>query len=405
MSNGQVMRLRLWAVSQMQRSSALRACVGLLYGALRLVIPTNLKQIGFVSSPDLSDNALALFEKILELPRERELRLVWLVKSLSASKKILRREFPNADLKNVSLITKNSLRGLMALLRCRYVFETHGIYGFAHFGRHQTIVNLWHGMPIKTIGAFDNKVLNDIPFMHYSIATSEFFAGIIAKTFYLEPDCVFVTGLPRNEWLFQPEERYFALKENREKLIVWLPTYRDSYIGDIRHDSSEGAPDPLDAGTLAQLDEMLDGAGVLLVIKLHLMDLKNKQKWPAYRNIRIYTESRFQAEGLNLYKLLACSDALVTDFSSCAIDYLLLNRPIGIFAPDKSFYTRGFIPGVLEKFETVGQELRSIGELGEFMKSLPPPMKVTPDAEDLCRMDLRNPSQAILRAIGITDIL
>jgi CDP-glycerol glycerophosphotransferase (TagB/SpsB family) len=240
--------------------------------------------------------------------------------------------------------------------------------------------------------------------MHYSIATSEYFAGLMGKAFYLPRDRILVTGLPRNEWLFVQEERYLAVKEGRAKLVAWLPTFRSSYIGEIREDSSANSLDPLSADTLAKLDRMLEGVGAMLVIKLHLMDSKNQQAWPSYRNIRIYTDPRFRAEGLNLYKLLACSDALVTDYSSCSIDYLLLNKPIGLFAPDMASYVRGFMPDVLKKVTAVCHQLRSVEEFGAFVRNLPPEHKTTPEQEVLLQMDLRSPSEAILRAVGLANI-
>jgi CDP-glycerol glycerophosphotransferase (TagB/SpsB family) len=387
------------------RWPVVRASFRMLYGILRILVLANSKQIGFVSAPDIADNALALFEKLAKSSRAHGYRLVWLVGDTLTSEHILHREFAEADLANVSIVRKNSPRGLWTFLRCRYLFSTHGAYGFAQSGYHQTIVNLWHGMPIKAIGVQDGKSRRDFPFMHYTIATSEYFADLIAEAFCLQRDRALVTGLPRNEWLFQKEERYFAIKESRGKLVVWLPTFRTSYVGEMRADSSADAPDPLSAGTLAKLDEMLEGVGALLVIKLHLMDSKNRQAWPSYRNIRIYTDSRFRAEGLNLYKLLACSDALVTDFSSCAIDYMLLNRPIGLFAPDISSYIRGFFPDVLKKVEAACYPLTSAEEFGAFMTSLPAEREPTPEQEVLCQMDLRSPSKAILRAIGLGNLL
>jgi len=375
-----------------------------LYAGLRILVPSNPKQIGFVSGPDLSDNSLALFEKIVKSPRVHEYQLVWLVADLLTSYSILHREFPDINLRNISIVTKNSPKGLWLYLRCRYVFTTHGVYAFAHSGRNQTIVNLWHGMPIKAIGAQDENSRRDVMFMHYTIATSVYFAGLLSQAFYLPLDRVLVTGLPRNEWLFLYEDLYCAIKEDRAKLVVWLPTFRSSYIGQIREDSSKDSPDPMSAETLGKLDKMLEGVGAMLVIKLHMMDIKNKLVWPSYRNIRIYTDPMFRAEGLNLYKLLACSDALVTDYSSCAIDYLLLNKPIGLYAPDKSSYVRGFMPDVYKKVTAVCHPLNSVEEFGAFVTNVPSEYKVKPEREVLCQMDLRRPSEAILRAAGLADL-
>jgi CDP-glycerol glycerophosphotransferase (TagB/SpsB family) len=261
-------------------------------------------------------------------------------------------------------------------------------------------------MPFKNFFAV-GELPSDTMFMHYSIATSEYLADIVAKNFQLQRVRVLVTGLPRNEWLFVQEKRYLSIKEGRAKLIVWLPTFRRRQIPEsvILVDGGANSPDPLSADTLAKLDDMLDGFGAMLVIKLHLLDIKNRQAWSSYRNIRIYTDPRFRAEGLNLYKLLACSDALVTDFSSCAIDYLLLNKPIGLFAPDMSSFDRGFIPDVMEKLTTICHQLGSVEEFGAFVTNLPAQHKITPELEVLYQTDLRSPSEAILRAVGLADLV
>jgi CDP-glycerol glycerophosphotransferase (TagB/SpsB family) len=259
-------------------------------------------------------------------------------------------------------------------------------------------------MPIKRIGSYDGQLRSDLFLMHLSIATSEYFADLVAKSFYLPRHRVLVTGLPRNEWLFQFEDRYRALKEGRSTLVAWLPTYRSTRhsttLNTVRKDSGKIHPDPLDVETLEKLDGFLDGSDTVLIIKLHVLDQKNEVSWARYENIRLYTHSRFQAERLNLYKLLAVSDALVTDYSSCAIDYLLLKRPIGIFAPDKSSYSRGFMPGVMEKLAAQTYPLRCVEEFGSFMTHIPQ-MHLVSDGSDLHQMDLRSPSKAILSAVGL----
>jgi CDP-glycerol glycerophosphotransferase (TagB/SpsB family) len=391
---------------QLKRNWTARSLIRAVYAVVRLIVPSRSRQIGFISSPDITDNSLALFERIVASGRAQSFRLIWLVADVQASREALQRDFSEADLKNVSVLGRNSIRGIWAFLRCRSVFSTHGIYWFARQGFHQTIFNLWHGMPIKTIGALDGKQPADLSLTHFTVATSEFFADLMAQSFYLPRNRVLVTGLPRNEWLFQREERYVLLKEGRANLVLWLPTFRTSHRGEIRSDSDHDALDPLSAETLAALDAALDGARSLLVVKLHAMDIKNTQDWPSYKNIRIFSDERFRAEGLNLYKLLACSDALVTDFSSVAIDYLLLQKPIGLYSPDRSEYGRGFMPSVLEKVEARSYMLNSVDEFGVFLRKLPPARRAAPEeAEDLYRPDLRTPSQAILSAAGLADII
>ena len=45
-------------------------------------------------------------------------------------------------------------------------------------------------------------------------------------------------------------------------------------------------------------------------------------------------------EDVNLYELLAKTDALLTDYSSVAIDYLLLDRPMGFILTDFDEYEK-----------------------------------------------------------------
>jgi CDP-glycerol glycerophosphotransferase (TagB/SpsB family) len=383
----------------------LSACLRAICAILGLVVPTNRKLIGFISAPDVSDNSLAIFEKIIRSSRADEYHLVWLVKSVLNSERTLHRQFPNGCLENVSIMRMNSVRGMWSFLRCRYLFVSHFPHYFVHSGFHQTTINLWHGMPIKAIGKYDRQLPSVYMFTDYTIATSEYFADIMAEAFYLPRNRVLVTGLPRNEWLFQKEDQYLAVKEGREKLVIWLSTYRRSNVGVVREDCDADTPDSLSAETLTKLDGMLEGVGTMLVVKLHPMDIKNLESWHSYRNIRFYTDPRFRAEGLNLYKLLACSDALVTDFSSVAIDYLVLNKPIGLFAPDISSYSRGFVPGVLERVAQVCYQLRSVEDFGAFVTNPPLEHKSTPEQKVLYQMDLSNPSEAILRAVGLGDLI
>lgn len=60
----------------------------------------------------------------------------------------------------------------------------------------------------------------------------------------------------------------------------------------------------------------------------------------------VYLENQdLEDNGLQLYEFINCSDALISDYSSVAIDYLLLNRPIGFTLDDYDAYTesRGWV--------------------------------------------------------------
>lgn len=393
-----------WLLRPRTQWPILQAVIRCLYACVRLLVPTNARQVMFESLPDCSDNAYAIFESVMKSARARDFRLIWLVRNPDAAEQVLRRDYADRDLGNVKVFGKSSLRGLLCYLRSRYIFSTHNCYWFARSSFHQTIVNLTHGMPIKKMGEIEASSGICIRSRHHLCATSELFGDIVADCFKSRRERVLVTGLPRNDWLFEADERNSAVKSGRSKLVVWLPTFRRSHQENVWQDAAATAPDPLDTATLDALDKKLDAYSVALVIKLHPLDIKNLQSWPTFHNIHIYSDEEFRRQQLNLYKLLGASDALITDYSSVAIDYLLLNKPIGVFAPDMAVYSRGFMPEVLERFTSVTYELGSIEHLVEFVSNPPSGRSMIPEAQECYSADLRGSSQRVLKAVGLTAL-
>lgn len=71
----------------------------------------------------------------------------------------------------------------------------------------------------------------------------------------------------------------------------------------------------------------------------------------------------------NVYDLMKLSDALITDYSSIAFDYMLLNRPIGYAIDDMEQYTIGFsVPNPLDYM--TGMKMKTSAELREFIASV-----------------------------------
>jgi CDP-glycerol glycerophosphotransferase len=83
--------------------------------------------------------------------------------------------------------------------------------------------------------------------------------------------------------------------------------------------------------------------GYFLFVKLHSVERNGfdevKKKMP---------EVRFARPESDIYPLLRHADALVTDYSSLALDYVLLDRPIVFYWPDDAQYRsqcRNLLPG------------------------------------------------------------
>ena len=89
----------------------------------------------------------------------------------------------------------------------------------------------------------------------------------------------------------------------------------------------------------------MDGAateeGAQIIVKLHPFDLLNDGDVHIdHESIRLLTSAQWEATGIQLYDLVAASDALITDISSVFIDYLHTGNPIGIMGFDGARYTR-----------------------------------------------------------------
>jgi CDP-glycerol glycerophosphotransferase (TagB/SpsB family) len=377
------------------RTTAEKICLCLaipIYSILRALIPTRKSLIALMSVPDFSDNALAMFEVMQHAPESGNFQFVWLVKHPP-------NEEPKFSDRNVFWVKKNSLAGLFWFMRSRIVFFTHGTYRFVRVGWHQTLVNLWHGMPIKKIGTFlDKRVFLEPPFSHWTVATSSYFGDLIATAFSVPRKRVLVAGLPRNEWLFRTDPEHMRFKDGGDTLVVWLPTYREYDLDGYQLHDAAGS-DRICPSGVTEIDNGLNGTGVRLLLKFHPADVRNHQQWPALKNITILTAREFQRSGLNIYRLLGCADALITDFSSIAIDYLITGKPVVLFGADEGSYLRGLFPAVFQRMLQVSFRADTVDELIRLLRDLPRYTRDADAREFLHEQKLTQPSAAILRAI------
>ncbi|MBR6692007.1 MAG: CDP-glycerol glycerophosphotransferase family protein [Bacteroidaceae bacterium] len=297
------------------------------------LIPRSGRIFVFASYPDFSDNSYAMYRYLKERYGNRY-KLVWIFED----KQSLSR-YPEAK-----ACRKYSLRSFYYFARAKNVFFTHGLYSFLHLSSKDKVVNLWHGMPLKVIGLMDtNGGGTDPTRADYLIATSPFFQEIMSKSFAgIDTSHVLLTGQPRNDLLFSPTP-FFG---NRgidttayRSIGIWLPTYRQSIVGDIRNDGvyNGNGISFLKMEDLERLNTHLCNEQRLLIIKLHPMDALQKVHFGHFSNILVIKQDGFTEQ---LYPLLGACDYLLTDYSSVWIDYSILKRPIGFVMDDIAQYRK-----------------------------------------------------------------
>jgi CDP-glycerol glycerophosphotransferase (TagB/SpsB family) len=301
-------------------------------GAFMYVVPPR-RQCAVFAWPDREGNGV---EVLRYLADHYEGRIYWLRSDPDADLSWL---FEPPQFARIESVDRSSLTALRGFLRAEAVFFTHGAFDRPRFGTKRTFVNLWHGDGPKSMVA-DPSARHDMP-ASVVIAGTRLFGDDKARHFRMSESAVLVTGNPRVDQFDRPatDRDLRALDLDPEKPIVcWAPTYRAS-SGATAVDWTDGAPLTQDSARLADLAQVAQATDVQLAVKPHPLDVDQ------YRQLGIHVllDSTLDAARVGLYSLLARCDALITDYSSIWTDFLVLDRPIGLFCPDLDLYvaTRG----------------------------------------------------------------
>lgn len=197
------------------------------------------------------------------------------------------------------------------------------------------MVNLWHGIPLKKIMYDDtyNYNVNDKPLYNklaefvmnqifsktYIISTSSTMSHIYKSAFNTDSNHILNLGQPRNDCFFDASLSHQKYSDyNYDFLITYMPTMRNM------------GKDPIELNIVMDLDRinsLCKEYNALFMIKKHFCHRNEFTDLKEYSNIVDYTLTAVDTQ-----ELLFNTDFLITDYSSCYIDYMLLNRPI-IFYP------------------------------------------------------------------------
>lgn len=330
----------------------------------KYIVKPNKKVLVFESFPDYADNSRAFSDYLL---KKGGYKIYWIVKDA----KTFSERFPNTRIHFLQEVDKNgvgSVRTLLVLLRAGWMFSTHGFTYAPGSQKGKKYIKLWHGCSFKdktsqaSFTKFDLALVAGPCF----IKTKAYFWGcseskIIAK------------GYPRYDWLRMKSNKVESVvnlwKRDNKKLIVWMPTFRsDKY--NLHNESAVITQFPLmeSATQWNELDLLCKKHSVLLVIKLHPFQKDYQIDYSHLNNIKMITNDDFDANNIQLYEFLGYSDALITDYSSIGVDYLIVDNPIAYTLDDYEVYrkTRGFVFEDPRQYMP-GYHLYSFCDLGKFI--------------------------------------
>jgi CDP-glycerol glycerophosphotransferase (TagB/SpsB family) len=310
--------------------------------------------------PDYEDTALALQERLNETSVRK---VIFFIYGNGCHQFQLKPK--------TKIIRKDSVHGLWYFLFAKYIFFTHRCFMW-RFPSNVISVNVWHGMPIKTIGWMqkDHRGIAS----RFALATSEFWADIMqqAMTPY---ERTLVTGLPRTDRMFSSPDLVwsrlgFSSGCPFKKTVAWLPTYRNSVRGEIFRDGKDsGNIFGMPGITAETLNEFFKQQNAFAFVKPHPM--APFEKAIELSNLIVIDDQWFRDRGLTLYEVLGQMDALVTDISSVVVDYLILDRPVIHSFPDLSEYesSRGFSIQPVTDY-LVGPVAMDAGELLHYLSKV-----------------------------------
>ncbi len=331
----------------------------------------------YIKGMDFTDNARALFEYMLANGYNRKYELVWLVKEPSEFERYS--SYDNVSFLplewSVSECFSERQQYYRVLCLAKYIFFTDA-YGIARNSRRDQVrVQLWHGCGFKTRLNFQPCEKR----YEYTTVTSDLYAEVHSRVFGLRKNQMLVTGCAKQDWLFQSHPSKYRERlslPEAKKYIYWLPTYRMAADSLSQSDGYEVNPETgfpiVDTMEKMQcLNELLKECQMVLVIKLHPYQSIDRIQQFCFSNIVLLDNQQLFARDIQINQLLGDADALISDYSSVAVDFMLLDRPMAFMLDDVQEYTdsRGFVFGDVRAY-LPGAEVYSFGDLQEFVEEV-----------------------------------
>lgn len=275
------------------------------------------------------DNPKFVYEYLLE---HSDYKVCWLTKNKTIYNQL------KAEGKPVEMA--NSLAGIIKQIRAQAVFSTVQFQEYNQWLLTNTIyIDLGHGHPIKDPGknllqepvaSLQKIYVNNLHY--YGIKASEFAAEKYQDVVPVHRDHIFISDFARNDVFIDEKLRIGKndvvdkLKSGR-KAIVYMPTHRSD--GRVKLDMS--AILPLDA-----IQSFCEQNNYAFLIKKHFYHRNETEDLSKYNNIFDITSE----PDLDPQVLLYQADVLISDYSACYIDFLLLDRPLMFYQYDLDEYQK-----------------------------------------------------------------
>ncbi|MBR4262069.1 MAG: CDP-glycerol glycerophosphotransferase family protein [Bacilli bacterium] len=246
------------------------------------------------------------------------------------------------------------------------------IMTFIKFNKKVKIIQLWHaGIGFKSVGyARFGLVGSPHPYLSshrkytHAVVDQDSLVKIYMEVFGNKKSIFNSFGMPRldgyldKETIDEKTKYLYSVNKDFEnkKVILFSPTYRGKGSGDAYYDYS-----------LIDLDKIYEYCkknNALFVIKMHPFIKESINIPDKYKNLILdYSE-------MDINDLIYLSDIMITDYSSCAYEYSLFDRPLIFYRFDKELYEYLRPMHTVDAFTSKQYEVREFNELMDVLDKL-----------------------------------
>lgn len=329
-----------YIIKKMRRADSLKIYIGIFVKKLSLIMPKDKKLILVVPrfSSVFSGNLKYIY-LYLANDRKADFEAYLVLKKGALSNQLKQAGYP--------VIEHPTIYGLYALLRAKTVIVESTRWGkmLKSAATHgATRYQVWHGNGMKNV-AMANAVVTDrisdpkkermynaldiYPNYDYMVFSSKLQHKARSHSFNFK-DYV-INGQPRDDIILgkkfegaeigAEKDTIDVIKKAKNEgrhIVLLSPTWRPKY--DYQ---------PIHAVNAIKLNDFCESNNILIVYKPHP---KEFDKFPVTNNIIRYGKNS------DIYPAFKYFDAMVTDYSSIFMDFILLDKPVIFFLYDRSKY-------------------------------------------------------------------
>lgn len=323
----------------------------------------------FESNPDFNDEGYWMCKKFLDEGMDKKYKICWYLKSHDSKAPVGW---------NISCIYVRPKTITQWIEKYYILHTTRCILDSCMFvpkrRKDQFRLFLHHGMPIKRIDRY-MEAIGDCDY----VSIGSFYFKNYYEQIKIPEKKLIAVGFSRNDQLKIKHNCINKLFSGFSgyKVIIWMPTYRQHETSDngcnipVDRDNKTGLPVIKTFEEAVFVNQRLIEKQELLIIKPHQSQNLQYMHIEELTNIKILTTRMLQETEVQLYSLLAEMDALITDYSSVYVDFLLTRRPIGLTIDDIAIYEKsvGFAVDDYKK-DIQGFYIRNVNDFLEFLDRL-----------------------------------